>query len=409
MSQPYITFAVHIEESGREKVVRYPVLEELETNLNGIICELGYRFRDYGKLSFALVKRLEESDTLSQAPKALRGILDSYKLEELVGSAVRAVSKYTKWMINAECPKIRVLTIVKRKKKIAYWGAKYGDFFLRAALRSPNLAQSLENLILFRVLARKLENLGKTFGIVRQYGAITCICERIRGKNIKIPSLQGAKTEIRWKELFANLWNAYLIHVEAPVSIPFYESPNIPGVLSGIIYNEIYRLHHNLRSLLQEWINNAAQGASNLVTMDPFKVSDRMPQEITRALEKLGLLQVVYGVRYTCIPDQLLSDLVGYFGEYLSEEIQLRHKEPPNEAPLNKFVDTLREQFRILVNPNDVIDFLKSSVNYASLGMDLGKAHSYLISNYDALIERLESLGLATIRPDGDVMIRIAY
>jgi hypothetical protein len=119
------------------------------------------------------------------------------------------------------------------------------------------------------------------------------------------------------------------------------------------------------------------------------------------------MLHFLHGIRFTSIPDRLLSNLVRYFGESVSAEAMQQGREPPRQMPLNSFVKVIKEEFRILINPNDILGFLETSVEYGNLGIDLQIARGYLISDYQYFTERLENLGLATIRPDGDVMIRI--
>jgi hypothetical protein len=390
----------------REGIGPYPVLEDLEAFVKGERYELGYKFRNYGQLSLSIIKRLEECGTIDKAPQDLNKIRDFYKLPGLVGSMSRATGKFARWMIDSECPKVGVLDvrIERGRKKKVFFGSK-GVLFWKAASESSNPTRSFEDLIILSVLARKIRNFGLILSALHTEGTIECYCGRTRSKEIR--QLQRKKTQLSLKSVSTTIFDAYLVHCESPPVIPFAMSSNNPLAISSLIYNEIYRVYHSLRIPLQIWINESAKMSKGLVTVNPFEVSDRMPREITRALEKLGLLHFLYGARYVSIPDRLLADLARYFGEITSKEASVEGRKPPNQVPLSSFVKLIQEEFRILLNPDDVIRFLEGSVNYRDFGIDLNTAKGYLISNYHYFTERLENLGLATIRPDGDVMIRI--
>lgn len=408
MNPTRITFGVGLRR--RKGVGTYPALEDLEATVGTEQCELGYRFRDYGKLALSIIKRLEDCGTILKAPQALDEIRDFYKLPHLAGSTSRAVvteiGSFTQWMIDAECPKVGILgvqTEKKRQKKVFF--GPIGVLFLKAASKSSNMTQSFEDLVIFRVLARKIRNLGLVLGALYAEGSVDCQCGKAKIKEIR--QLQGKKTQISSK-LFTTMRDAYLVHCEGPEVIPFAMSSNNPMAISGIIYNEIYRVYHALRIPLQMWISESSKMSTSLVAIDPYEISDRMPRELTRAFEKLELLRFGgHGTRYVSIPDRLLSDLVRYFAELITWEASIEAKKLPSQMPLGYFVKKIKEEFRILINPNDVIRFLEESVDYRTFGMDLRIARGCLISDYHSFTERLENLGLATIRPDGDVMIRI--
>ena len=382
------------------------MLENLEVTVGGERFELGYRFRDYGKLSLSIIKRLEECGTINTAPEALSEVRDFYKLPNLVGPTARAGGKFAQWMIDGECPKVGVLDvrIEKARKKKVFFGP-IGVLFLKAASKSSNLARSFEDLVVLRVLARKITNLGLLLSILCAEKSIDCYCGKVKAKEIR--RLERKKTQLFSKEFFTTMRDAYLVHCEGPQVVPSAMSSNNPSAISSLIYNEIYRVHHILRVLLQMWINESSKMSTSLVTVDPYEVSDRMPREVTRGLEKIGVLHSLHGTRYTSIPDRLLSNLVRYIGEVASREASLNGKEPPRQMPLASFINMIRKEFRVLINPNDIVRFLENLVDYRNLGIDLRVARGYLISDYNRFTERLENLGLATIRPDGDVMIRV--
>ena len=63
------------------------------------------------------------------------------------------------------------------------------------------------------------------------------------------------------------------------------------------------------------------------------------------------------------------------------------------------------EAGRIVHSSDDERIFHVIAGEYQSLGIDLNLLHNNLEQNYSALLERLVSLGFATIRPDGEVRI----
>lgn len=403
MIKQYISFGVSLKE--RRDIGKYPVLEDLEATKLGRQYSLGYRFRDYGKLSISIMKRLEECSTIEQAPDAIDIIREFYKLPNLVGAVSRVGGSYTKWMIDAECPQVGVVNIHTEKRRKKVFLGPIGVLFLKAASKSSSLTTSFENLVVFRVLAEKIRNLGLVLSVLHTRGTIDCYCNKVRPKAIR--QIKGKKTQLNMNRIPTFLRDANLVHCESPDIFPFVVSPNTPMVISGLLYNEIYRTYHALRIPLQKWVNRLSKKLQGLVTIDPYEISDRMAREISRGFEKIGLLQLRGGVRFTSIPDQLLANLTGYFGEKAVNKASLDGKAPPKQLPLASFIKMLREEFCILVNPNDIVEFLEKWVDYAHLGIDFSVARGNLISDYHRFTERLETLDLATIRPDGDVMVRI--
>jgi hypothetical protein len=401
-----ITFGVRVE--SKRNIGSYPLLEDLEANLGLEKFELGYNFRDYGMLSLSIVKRLDECNTTSLAPQSLvKQIRDFYRLPDLVGSTTRAGGKFTEWMIDTQCPDVNITSVViehGKKKKVL--PGPIGLLFMRAADRSSNPTQALEDLIILKVLARKMNNFGRVLSALHTQGAIDCLCSSTKGQEVH--DLRGKTTQLLSRDACVTMYDAYLVHCETPQVTPFAISSNNPLAISSLLYNELYRLYHGLRVLLQMWLNESLQDSQSLAKVDPYEVSDRMPREISRAFEKLHLLQSLHEKRFVSIPDRLLSDLVNLFREATIENASSKGNPAPREEPLSSFVRKVKEEFRILVNPDDIVRYLEDSVDHVGLGIDLETARGYLVSDYLSFTERLENLGLATIRPDGDVMIRIA-
>lgn len=405
LSRLTITFGVGLRK--RKDFGTYPALEDLEATVGGERHGLAYRFRDYGKLSLAIRRRLEDCGTISKAPKILEKVRIFYQLSDLVGPSLRTGGSFTRWMIDGECPQVGILDVrrEKRRRKKVFLGRK-GVLFLEAASKSSELVRSFEDLVVLEVLAEKIKNISLVLGALRRQGSIDCLCGKAKGKEIH--QLEGRTIQINSKEIFTTLHEAYLVHCESPEIIPLAVSTCSPMVISSLIYNEIYQFHHALRMLLQIWINESSKGSWSLVMADPYELSDRMGREITRGFEKIELLRTSRArARYISIPDRLLSDLVAYFGAVHATHATLRGMETPKQLPFSDFIKLIKKEFRILIDPDDAIKFIEDSVDYQSLGIDSKVARGYLISEYHRFTERLETLGLATIRPDGDVMIRV--
>jgi hypothetical protein len=399
-----ITFEVGKKKS--EDVGFYPVLQALEARIHEQRYELGYNFRDYGKLSLSIINKLNKRRIISVSPE-ISEIQDSYQLPNFVGSTGRVGGSFTEWMVDNECPRVGVIEKRKvKKQKPEYFLGARGTHFLKAASKSPDISQSFEDLIMLAVLARKIKHLGLVFSSI--YKAKDVDCECIATKLAETKKLRGKKFKIYPQKMPVTMGDAYLVNCEGLNIVPDVLASNNPSTISGFTYNELYRMYHYLRYAVQKWIIDSTAGL-NFGGIDAYEVSDRTPREFTRALEKLGLLHSLHGTRYICIPDKLLVVLVKYFAETTSLQASPEVKGEGNRGQirLSQFVKTIKNEFRILLDPDDIYQFLNESFDYKNFGIDLETAKSYFISNYNFFVERLENLGLATIRPDGDVMIKI--
>lgn len=127
------------------------------------------------------------------------------------------------------------------------------------------------------------------------------------------------------------------------------------------------------------------------------ELSKRVPHEVSRGLVKIDVLRKTRGLEHVSIPDRMLSDLTMF----------ALHSQRAQAIRLEEFNTMLKNTFRILVNPHDIKMFLKNSVAHESLGIDLTVVTDFLRSNYEEFIERMVGLGLARVRPDGEVTIEI--
>lgn len=401
MTPAHILFGVSLNQ--RKNVGFYPSIQEVEVVVGGTGYALGYRFRDYGKLLLSIIKRVE---SVGGELKAIsQDVTNFYKLPEFVGSTLRVGGKFTNWMIEKECPVVGVIIKRKEKKTERTYLGTTGACFLKSASSSPNIVKSFEDLVLLKVLAEKLKNLTFVLDAVQTQSEIVCSCTRAKGEPIR--HLKGKQFSISSNEVFTSLKSAFLIHCESPVTAIHTVSSNSPVAISGLIYNGVYHFYHELRDVIQTWINTSSE-KSNIRLEDPHEISDRMAREITRGFEKIGLLHFSHmQTRYASIPDQLLADLVAYLKQIVIGEAALRNENKPEQLPLASFVRMVKTDFRILINPDDIIQYLGKFCDCRALGIDLRLARGYLIADYHQFTERLEALGLATIRPDGEVMISL--
>ena len=342
---------------------------------NGNERELTYWLHDYGKLAYWLYK-YGNIDEHSEWLK-LQSI---FILDEAFGNIPsNKRKKWYKWHIK----KLQEIGATKKIDKNKYRLGKLGKLMFEAAQKSLNWSNSLENLLIGYLVARRMENLGLLLKTVSQKG-ISVICSK------KPKGLQRPKDlKISWNDLLTNLKDVFFIHTEIPSLIPHHRSPNNTLILSGILFNEIYMLISNIRRQIIEKISRLGE------TVDPYILADRGAYEIKRALERLNILQRRWGMRFTSLPDSILISIVNYsFLKLKSESISQ-----------NDFIKILKDDFRFLVHPTDVIKFLSNSVMYRNLGINLDILKNDLEQNYSDFLERLVSLGYATIRPDGEARI----
>jgi hypothetical protein len=343
-----------------------------------------YVVRDYGELPLWIASHLMEQNTL---PEEWRMVEEIYALDKFFVGMPPRRKRFIEWTLIRELPQIDVLVL--KKKRVKRRGTKrktslgpFGDFLFDVVKLSPNWLISFENLVLLRLLGYKLKNLGTTLYEIYKHGSAKCVS-----------SSHWPSFKIFWDELSANLWDICLIHAEKPDVIPEFRDPNIPQVLSGAIYNESYLVHSALRKILLEKFASTIQNRG--FSMDIYELSTRTPNEISRAFREIGILQNVHGLEFVSIPDRMLRDLV----------IFSLHWQTKTQTFLKEFTDVVKDQFRILIDPYDIKNFLERASTYASLGIDLMTMVNYFKSNYEIFIERLKNLGLAKVRPDGEVTI----
>lgn len=378
-TKPTIAYNPHIEGRDLTEMVIQP-------QISGESMDFTYRVRDYGRLPLWIAQLLEEYHTIPDEWKTVR---EKYGLDDFFIAYVPPRNGYIKWTLTRELPRIDILekrTEKRRgkgKKKMIFSLGPIGQEIFKAVQKSQNWLISFENLTLLRLLAHKLKSLGDTLNAIHKYGSVECT------------STNWPSFKFSWEELSSNLWDVFLVHTEKLDIMPECRSPNIPPVLSGLIYNESYLAHFAIRKTI---IEKFVKGTKNRgVSVNIAELSKRVPHEVSRGLEKIGVLHAKRGLEHVSIPDRMLLDLV-MFALYDRKARTIHLKE---------FIDVLKNMFRVLVDPHDIKIFLKNSVECESLGIDLTVAIEFFRSNYEVFIERMVSLGLARVRPDGEVSIEI--
>jgi hypothetical protein len=401
-SQAELQFGLALQ---KREGVSYPSIQEMKIVAGGSDFSLGYRIRDYGNLLLSIINRVEiYGENKSVAEK----VNDYLKLPKFFGNTFRSGSKYTNWMIDEECPAVDVIFERIEKGCDRHYLGKTGDYFLKSASSSPNIVKSFEDLVLLRILSKKLQNLSLVLKTCRNRGFIVCRCTKAKGATLH--TLKDKYFSIPSNELSSVLGSAFLVHSESPVTSTYALSSSTPIGISGLVYNEIYQFYHRLREEIQTWTNESSQGFG-VGLEDPHEISDRMAREITRGFEKIGVLHFNNNrtpTRYVSIHDQLLADLVEVFKKVEQGKASLNSEKSPEQLPLTSFTRMVKEDFRILINPDDILEYLESC-DFRSLGIDLRIAKGLVIADYYQFTERLEALGLATIRPDGEVMINLEH
>lgn len=337
--------------------------------------ELTYWLHDYGKLAYWLKKYGNVDNNILWA-----SLEDVFALENAFEPPPSPKRKtWYKWHIG----KLEEIEATQKVGDMQYRLGKFGELAFEAARKSPDWPASMESIIIMHLISKRIENLGIFLRALAQK-PIDVTCRKFP-KEIDRPK----DFRITWNELSTCLKDVYFIYVETPSAVQELVSPNDPLTLSTFILNEIYSTISTLREKMVEKIARIGK------TVNPYILADRGSYEIKRALERLNVLQKKFGSWFTSMPDQLLSSIIWY---------TLVKKGKKSVSPL-EFTEILRDDFRFIIDPNDVVDFLINSVEYNATGIDLAVLKNNLSENYSRLLERLVSLGFATIRPDGEVKI----
>lgn len=334
-----------------------------------------YELRDYGGLAYWL----RTYGNVDEDP-LWKSVDEIYALET---SSKEKSEKRKPWILW-HLDRLREIEATTKVGKNKYQLGKFGKLALEVARKTSYWTVSLESIIVARLIATKMENLG--YFLSKISTRPVNVSGRKTRKKISYPQ----DFQISWNDLSTCLKDVYFLHAE-PCAIPNLRSPAVPPILSGIIWNEIFSAITRIRGKIMERIAEVGN------TCDLYIVSDRGSNEIKRALNHLGVLQSGRGVWYTCIPDRLLSNFAIY--------ALLKGKQ--DILSVRELTEIIRDDFRFLVDPDDIHNFLSNSVKFEPIGVDLDILRNNLEQNYADFIERLMSLGYAIIRPDGEVTVEI--
>jgi len=343
--------------------------------------ELTYWLHDYGKLSFWLKKYGKiDSDPLWSS------LLDIFALEEFFEGPPKAVrEKWYLWHIT----KLKEIDATQKAGTNGYRLGKFGELAFEAAKKSSgrvSWSESMESILIAYLISKRIGNFGDLLNTISKK-PIEVVCTN-SPKDISRP-----KTfKISWNDLSTCLRNAFFVQIEPPSIVQELKISSDPMILSTFLLNEIYLAMSNLREKIVEKLVVAGS------TVNPYILTDRGSYEIKRALERLGILQSRFGFWFTTLPDKLLSSSVWYALVKIGKD---------SISP-SEFTEVLKNDFRFLVDTNDVIQFLVESVEYETLGIDLSLLRNNLDRNYSRMLERLVNLGFASIRPDGEARIGTA-
>lgn len=342
---------------------------------NGNERELTYWLHDYGRLPYWLKKYGKVDDN-----PLWKSLLNIFALEGIFEGRPKPVrEKWYLWHIG----KLAEIDATRKIGSGIYRLGNFGELAFEAAKNSVNWSESMENIVITHLISKRMENLGFFLHTLSRK-SIEVVCSKYP-KDLGRPK----DFQISWNNLSTCLRNAYFVQVESPSTIQELKASNNPVILSSFLLNEIYSVISNLRNKIVERLVVVGN------TVNPYILTDRGSYEIKRALERLGILQTKYGFWFTNLSDSILSSFIWY------ALVKTRRKSiSPDE-----FTKILKDDFRFIVDPTDVTAFLTDYVEYQSLGIDLNLLHNNLEQNYSTLLERLVSLGFATIRPDGEVKI----
>jgi hypothetical protein len=343
--------------------------------------ELTYWLHDYGRLAYWMRKYGKiTGDPLWDS------LMNVFEIDEFFeGPPNPTRKKWYLWHLS----KLAEIEVTEKIGTDTYKLGTFGRLAFEAAKMSSgrvSWSEAMENIVITRLIAKRLENFG-------------CLLNEISGRPLNVCCISSPRDcdspkgfSIEWADITTTLKDAYLVLAEPPNTAQELKASTDPLILSTFLINEIYYSMSNLREKI---VRQVAETGS---TVNPYILADRGSYEIKRALERLGILRRRLGYWYTSLPDKLLSSTVWY----------ALVKAGKSSISLREFADILKEDFRFILEPDDVTEFLLKKVKNKELGIDLNVLRNNLERNYSKMLERLVDLGFASIRPDGEAIIEAA-
>jgi len=341
----------------------------------GLAQYLGSKFEDVGG-----TYSLDEMADPSLKDQDLRQGTSVERREEFIRS------RWMKWPATTDLRESGVIRETKQGNKFDRSLTDFGHRALLAAKRRPNWINSFENLVLLRTISAKVESLEKAMMEMAQNGTIECVCRE--GREERSQQIGNFRIAIDFPDKPLKL---HFLQAEETISTPHFRSPFLPQVVSQKILNMLYLVQYTLRLELIDsgFVQDQFRKRKLTLGREHSAWANEGPSSLMSGLTRLDLLKIDGNLRYFRIPDPLLADLVSFI---------VREK-----MSLDRFTQEMKSSFRIIVNPRDAQTIAELiAVNQEA---DIHMVRDFMRANYDSFTDRLVSLGLANINPDGEVSV----
>jgi hypothetical protein len=269
---------------------------------------------------------------------------------------------------NFEVTSLLKGTIIDEKSSVT----PNGELLIGACQDSPNEFFTFSNLILTKAIADRMKALSEALGLCGE----EILAHRMDKEN------EVYRIHLDAPILISKF---YLLNVEEPPGLFMSPFINAPICLSNLMYSEYYKYHYLIRKkIVHAFLNRNYPNEVTPRTIENF--ARRSLNAIFGILRKLRVLHHAQGYRYFRFPTSLLHSIARY--------TLLKHR----NATLNHFRFVLRNDFNILVHPQDI----KRLEVHGRTRLQSSVAES----NHAKFVKRLEHAGILEIQPDGEAILK---
>jgi len=229
-----------------------------------------------------------------------------------------------------------------------------------------------ERLCLLKGIAERMKCLTEVRNLVQNSGH-AYICDFSDTSKVKSFEVELLKPVID---------DFYLVNLEDTAALYSFPSTNSVVFLSNLSISEYYRFHYALRRSIYDIYMQ--QKCKALEAGKAHRFAGRIGA--IDLLKSLGAYKMEEGYRFLRFPTSLLRTLARYSLSRLKG------------ASFAGFLSILRDDFRIVVNPDD----LKKIYPFR-----LGSGHeeAFFESNFSMFLDRLLHAGIVDVKPDGEVVL----
>lgn len=246
-----------------------------------------------------------------------------------------------------------------------------GERIVNACRDAPDPYLEFERLCLMKGIADRLHGLSEVAKLLRDNSARMFDMSNL--SDLKSFQIDVIKPIIN---------DFYLIDVEDTPTLYSLPSPNTAVFVSNFMISEYYRFHYSLRKEVFSAFKSSVDESFTPRQIHSFANRIRVLDQ----LKDLEIYRQEKGFRFFRVPTNLLRTLARYT---LSRQ---RH------ALLDHFLQDLKKEFRIIVEPQDL-----KGIYPFSLSAEFVRA--FYESNFIMFVERLKHAGIVEIEPDGEVVL----